>query len=81
MTRGELVYRTGASDRQVRDAISQLRGDGYPIVSNSGEAGYHLDPSKVDQTIADMESRIQKMSLTVKALRRGRGKAVQMRLV
>ena len=66
-----------ASDRQVRDAIAELRNQGYPIVSNSGAPGYYYDPGKVDEIIADMESRIQKMARTVRAMRRGRNEAVR----
>lgn len=66
-----------ASDRQVRDAIAELRNQGYPIVSNSGTPGYYYDPSKMDEIIADMESRISKMAQTVRAMRRGRNETVR----
>ena len=80
ISRANLSAYCRASDRQVRDAIKQLRDEGYPIISNSGGAGYYFDPSRKDEIIADLESRIQKMSRTVKALRHGRSPQIALPL-
>ena len=67
-------------DRQIRDAITQLRKQGEPIISTSGKAGYWYDRASIDIVIAYLESRIRDMSETVRALRRGKSEAVQLEL-
>jgi len=68
------------NDRYIRECIRLLRIDGHPIVSSSHQAGYSYDPDKIDEIIADMQSRIIDLSATIKALRRGQVKDEQMRL-
>ena len=68
------------TDRYVREAVRLLRADGHPIVSSSGRAGYSYDASKVDEIIADLESRIADLSRTIRALRKGHVKDEQMKL-
>ena len=60
-----------AVDRQIRDAVTELRKQGHPICSNAGKSGYWYDPQSVEIVIADYESRIIDMSETVRALRHG----------
>ena len=71
---------TRTVDRYVRESVRILRADGYPIVSSSGQAGYSYDPDKVDEIIADLESRIIDLNKTIKALRKGHIKDEQMKL-
>jgi len=68
------------TDRYIREAVRVLRADGFPIVSTSGQAGYSYDPDKVDEIIADLESRIADLSATIRALRKGHVKDEQMKL-
>ena len=72
-----------AVDRSIRDAVTELRKRGEPIISTAGKAGYWFDPSSVPIIVADMRSRIIDMSETVKALRKGVTvrEAVQMRMI
>ena len=58
-------------DRKIRDMVTELRKQGYPIISTSGKSGYWYDPDSVGIIIADMRSRIIDMSETVRALERG----------
>lgn len=60
-----------AVDRAIRDAVTELRKRGEPIISTAGKAGYWYDPHSVEVIIADYESRIIDMSETVRALERG----------
>jgi hypothetical protein len=62
---------TTTTDRQIRDAVTQLRKDGHPICSTSGKSGYWYDPASVPIVIADMRSRIVDMSETIRALEKG----------
>ena len=68
------------TDRYIREAVRVLRSNGFPIVSTSGQAGYSYDPDRVDEIIADMESRIADLSATIRALRKGHVKDEQMKL-
>lgn len=70
-----------ATDRAIRDAVTELRKLGHPVISSSGKAGYWYDPDSVDMLIADYTSRIADMSDTVRALRRGRATVRQLELV
>lgn len=67
-------------DRYIRESIRLLRADGFPIVSTSGQAGYSYDPDRVDEIIADLESRIIDLSATIRALKKGHVKNEQMKL-
>ena len=60
-----------AVDRAIRDAVTELRKAGEPIISTAGAAGYWFDPSSVPIIVADMRSRIIDMSETIRALERG----------
>ena len=63
---------SNAVDRAIRDAVTELRKQGHPIISSSGQSGYWYDPNGVNMLIADYRSRIIDMSETVRALERGR---------
>lgn len=65
-------YYNQTVDRNIRNSITELRNEGYPIISTSGKAGYYYDENSIDAIIADYSSRIAQMSRTIKALRRGR---------
>lgn len=69
------------TDRYVREVANQLRSQGHPIISTSGQAGYSYDPERVEEIIADLHSRIIDMSATIKALERGYVKNKQMELI
>ena len=60
-----------AVDRAIRDAVTELRKAGEPIISTAGAAGYWFDPSSVPIIVADMRSRIIDMSETISAMERG----------
>ncbi len=62
---------TSTQDRQIRDAIADLQEQGYPIIASSGAAGYRLainDEERLDY-IHEIEARINKLELKVRALR------------
>ena len=85
MTKAEIARFSGlkynkTNDRYIREAVRILRADGYPIISTSGQAGYSYDPDKVDEIIADLESRIIDLNKTIKALRKGHVRDEQMKL-
>jgi len=61
---------TSTTDRNIRDAVSELRDRGEPIISESGRAGYYYSRADVDIVRAELLSRIAKMSKTVRALER-----------
>ena len=67
--RGDRGYST--ADRQVRAAVASLLLRGYPVISSSGEAGYHLtdDPEEVKQAIAEVSSRMASLGERLRALR------------
>jgi hypothetical protein len=51
------------SDRKNREAIASLFDKGYPILSNSGEAGYRMDWNEdaIRPMVAEWESRISEL--------------------
>ena len=60
------------TDRQIRDAVSELRKQGHPICSDSGKAGYYFSRHAVNQTIAELTARGTDLLETARALERGR---------
>lgn len=60
-----------AVDRAIRDAVTELRKRGEPVISTAGAAGYYYDHASVPVIVADMRSRIADMSETIRALERG----------
>ena len=71
------------SDRQIRDAVTELRKEGEPICSDSGKAGYYYNKELISHTIAEYESRGKEMFEIASAMRWGRRtvqKSVQLRL-
>ncbi len=70
ITRGQLRHKTGKSDREVREIISQLRQAGARIGSSSGTAGYWLCESEADyrQLRAEYTSRIKTYAEIVRAM-------------
>ncbi len=78
-TRQELVYAIfgyvpqnlngNVDDRKIRKAIEGLRSRLFPIVSNSGQAGYRLDVSRegVRKMLADLRSRRDKIQEQINA--------------
>lgn len=66
-----LPYNTN-TDRQIRDAVTELRKEGEPICSDSGRAGYYYNAELIDHTIAEYESRASEMFEIARAMKRGR---------
>lgn len=60
------------TDRQIREAVAELRKRGYPICSDSGRAGYYYNPDHIEHTIAELKSRAEELFETARALERGR---------
>lgn len=57
-SRQELAHRMGMSDRDVRDLISRMRKDGFPICSSSSGGGYWIgSPDEIKRTIAEYRAR------------------------
>lgn len=57
-SRQELARRMGMSDRDVRDLISRMRKDGFPICSSSSGGGYWIgSPDEIKRTIAEYRAR------------------------
>lgn len=69
------------TDRQIRDVVTELRKQGEPICSDSGKAGYYYNKELISHTIAEYESRASEMFEIARAMKRGRGNAVQMRMI
>jgi hypothetical protein len=59
-------------DRQVRQAIENLRMRGYPIISSSAGKGYSIisDRDENEKMIGEMESRREALAEQIRALRR-----------
>ena len=55
---------TSTTDRNIRDAVSELRDRGEPIISESGKAGYYYNRADVEIVKRELRSRIAKMSKT-----------------
>jgi len=68
---------TPTTDRQIRDAVTELRKQGYAICSDSGRAGYYYSPQHVSHTIAELKSRAGELFETARALERGRNETVR----
>lgn len=68
-------------DRKVRVCIQHLRDKDFPIVSSSGEAGYALkaDENDIDQTIAELRSKIDSLQNSINHLYRSKKKAHDIR--
>jgi biotin operon repressor len=71
LTRGNLVFLCGMSDRQVRDEIRQLRKAGVCICSTSDGKGYHMARSmkEVSECCAELRSRALDMLETADRMR------------
>jgi hypothetical protein len=54
---------TVALDRQIRATVEELRNEGFPIVSDSGHAGYYFASSldEIETLTQELESRSKKM--------------------
>ena len=76
-TRDIITAYTGASDRQVRMAIEELRSNGEPIISDSGKPGYYYSPEDVQVIQAELRARAYKLLSTAAAMEQRTG---QMRL-
>ena len=76
-TRSIISSYTGASDRQVRMAIEELRSNGEPIISDSGKSGYYYSPEDVKVIQAELRARAYKLLNTAAAMEQKKG---QMRL-
>lgn len=65
-----LVLDGNTDDRKIRKAIEKLRKRLFPIVSNSGEAGYRLDVSRpaVIKMLTDLRSRRDNLDMQIKAV-------------
>lgn len=50
-------------DRYIRETVEELRTEGFPIVSDSGHAGYYFASSldEIETLTAELESRSKKM--------------------
>ena len=68
------------TDRQIRDAVQELRARGEPIISESGKAGYYYNRADVEIVKRELRSRIAKMSKTISALDRANREVEQMEL-
>lgn len=68
-------------DRQIRVCIQRLRDKDFPIVSSSGHPGYGLkaDESDIDQTIAELRSKIDSLQNSINHLYRSKKKAHDIR--
>lgn len=69
-SRYELESETGMHDRRVRDAVTALRRLGWPVVSNSGQAGYRLATNAEDvaHTVAEYRHRAHELLETAAKL-------------
>lgn len=57
-SRAELSKRMHLSDREVREIITALRKEGYPICSSSAFGGYWIgSPEEIKRTIAEYRAR------------------------
>lgn len=57
-SRAELSKRMHLSDREVRELITALRKEGYPICSSSASGGYWIgSPEETKRTIAEYRAR------------------------
>lgn len=63
---------TNTTDRQIRDAIETLRKERIAVLSASGKAGYCLasSASEKQETIADIEARIENLKAVSDGLRK-----------
>jgi len=68
---------TTSTDRLIRDAVAELRKQGYAICSDSSSAGYFFSPTHVQHTIAELKSRAGELFETARALERGRNETVR----
>jgi hypothetical protein len=70
-------------DRKNREAIASLFDKGYPILSNSGEAGYRMDwnEDSILPMIAEWESRISELRNKVNAGEAMIRKIAQLKLI
>jgi predicted RNA-binding protein (virulence factor B family) len=52
-----------ALDRQIRATVEELRNEGFPIVSDSGHAGYYFASNlkEIESLTQELESRSKKM--------------------
>jgi len=71
---------TSTTDRQIRDAVAELRKEGEPLCSDSGKAGYYYSLEDRYHTIAELRSRGTELLETARALERGPRDTVQMGL-
>ena len=71
-TRAELCQRTGLDDRQVREAVSDLRSNGVRVISSSTVGGYWIAESEDDYMPfrAELYSRAMKILETIRAMDR-----------
>ena len=63
---------TANTDRQIRDAVTELRRRGEPICSTAGQAGYWYSYADLDIIIRDLKSRGREMFDTASVLERAR---------
>lgn len=73
ITKWELKEKLAApSERDVRDAIKELRELGFNIASSSGKKGYWLgDENARQRTIKEYRSRANSLNKTADALEKG----------
>lgn len=73
MTRGTLCEKLGVGDRQLRAAISDLRKEGYAVVSTSGRKGYYMakTANDVELVIREYRSKALDMLKTMHTLIKG----------
>ena len=68
---GSFARITDSDDRKLRAAIADLQGQGYPILSDSGEGGRWLaKPEEIVGYVAELESRREALAEKIRALRR-----------
>lgn len=69
-SRGVLSAATGLGDRAVREAVAELVARGWPVLSDSGEAGYALARSaeEVARAKEEVMSRIRMLSVRARGL-------------
>lgn len=63
---------TSTTDRQIRDAVAQLQEEGELIVTDSEDGGYFYaeTPADVERYLADIQSRMQKLTMKRDAMLR-----------
>lgn len=70
--RMELWSMTGMSDREMRQAVADLRRIGYPICNDQDGEGYYLsaEPEQITSQIKQIDSRIKALAIAKRGLKK-----------